>query len=138
MKTTIDLGSFEDLPAQKRLPILRLMMEMLVMVDAAYLAQHPETPPLYEDDGDGGWHLRLQSGGGAVWRDIHSVLVAGQGDVVDFVCWRIAELRIAGYDDVHPHLKMTYAEDGSLKAFTVQVRVNDVIEDPMQLIKRTA
>jgi hypothetical protein len=57
----------------------------------------------------------------------------------DFACWRVAELRNAGYDDVFPHIKVSYHEDPSgrepmMTVYHIQVRVHDIIEDPSALL----
>jgi hypothetical protein len=57
----------------------------------------------------------------------------------DFACWRVAELRHRGYDDVMPYIKVSYHPDprGIDKPMTVyhiQVRIHDEIEDPSALL----
>ena len=57
----------------------------------------------------------------------------------DFACWRIAELRHAGYDDVYPHIKVSYHQDPSghdpmMTVYHIQVRIHDIIEDPSAIL----
>jgi len=54
-------------------------------------------------------------------------------------CWRVAELRNAGYDDVYPHIKVSYHEDPSrrepmMTVYHIQVRIHDIIEDPSAIL----
>jgi hypothetical protein len=54
-------------------------------------------------------------------------------------CWRIAELRNAGYDDVYPHIKVSYHNDPSgreppMTVYHIQVRIHETIEDPSAIL----
>lgn len=116
-----------------RLVALRLLLEGLVAVNIEFLKRHKKLTgksypsiynacPKYRGPRDFG-----------VWQDIGSVTKSGAGDACDLVCWRIAELRHAGFVDVHPYVKMTYGKNGSMLT-QVQVRVHDMIEDPTTLL----
>jgi hypothetical protein len=57
----------------------------------------------------------------------------------DFACWRIAELRNKGYDDVYPHIKVSYHDDPRgqeppMTVYHIQVRIHDTIEDPSAVL----
>jgi hypothetical protein len=57
----------------------------------------------------------------------------------DFACWRIAELRHAGYDDVFPHIKVTTVPDPKgvepdMTVYHIQVRIHETIEDPSAVL----
>jgi Transglutaminase-like superfamily len=49
-------------------------------------------PPLYAS----GVYYEEDPAGREDWRDVFSVLARGKGDCDNLVCWRVAELRVAG------------------------------------------
>lgn len=54
-------------------------------------------------------------------------------------CWRIAELRDAGYDDVYPHIKVSTHPDPKgieppMTVYHIQVRIHETIEDPSAIL----
>lgn len=121
-------------PSVERVGQLRVLLEALVQMNMGFLTQYKkrmgkdypslyDVAPKYRGPADLG-----------VWQDIPATARAGAGDACDLVCWRIAELRHAGYEDVSPFLKMTYSEDGTVILTTVQVRIKDVLEDPTAIL----
>ena len=117
----------------KRMNALRQLLEGLVSVNIDFLERHKKLtgkshPSLYEAA------PKYRKADFGVWQDMPSVMNAGAGDACDLVCWRIAELRHEGYEDVHPYMEMTYLEDGSTIT-QVRVRINDLIEDPVVLLE---
>lgn len=57
----------------------------------------------------------------------------------DFACWRVAELRHQGYDDVYPHIKVSYHPDPNgreppMTVYHIQVRIHEHIEDPSAIL----
>lgn len=117
----------------EKMVALRQLLEGLVAVNIEFLKRHKKlTGKSYPSIYDVLPKYRGPSDFG-IWQDIGSVAKSGVGDACDLVCWRIAELRHEGYEDVHPYVKMTYEEDGSTLT-QVQVRIHDVIEDPTALL----
>jgi hypothetical protein len=113
---------------------LRVALEAFVESNVEFLKRHKETtgksyPSMY----DVAPKYKPQLHSEAIWQDITLTARLCAGDAVDLVCWRVAELRHAGYEDVHPHLKVTYKDDGSVITH-VQVRINDMIEDPTVIL----
>jgi hypothetical protein len=122
----------EKAPIEERTLALRRMLEALVAMNLDFLERHRkrtgkdypsiyEVAPKYRGPRDLG-----------VWQDIPFTVKAGAGDAGDLVCWRVAELRAAGYDDVYPFIKMKQTDDGWL--YTVQVRIQDLLEDPTAIL----
>ena len=116
----------------EKMATLRKMLEALVELNAEFLKQHKKLagedyPSIYEVA------PRCRKSAEDFWQTIPLCVESGVGDVCDFACWRVAELRAAGYEDVHPYVKVTQMENGSHWT-TVQVRVGDVIEDPMAIL----
>ena len=73
------------------------------------------------------------------WQDIPATLALGSGDCKDFACWRVAELRHAGYDDVYPHIKRSVHPDPNgvdmpMTVYHIQVRIHEDIEDPSAIL----
>lgn len=73
--------------------------------------------------------------------DVHEVFAGNilTAQCKDFACWRIAELRHAGYDDVYPHIKVSYHEDPrglepAMTVYHIQVRIHETIEDPSAIL----
>ncbi len=73
--------------------------------------------------------------------DKHEVFAGGLllAQCKDFACWRIAELRQKGYDDVTPYIKVSYHEDPTgqqpmMTVYHIQVRCHNVIEDPSAIL----
>jgi hypothetical protein len=116
-----------------RMIALRQLLEGLVAINIEFLKRHEkvsgktypsiyDVAPKYRGPADFG-----------TWQDISSVIKNGGGDVCDLVCWRIAELRSQGYEDVSPFIQMTYTDDG-LTLTEVRVRIKNVIEDTASLL----
>ncbi len=127
-----DVKKEEGAP-EERMLTLRKMLEALVEMNISFLKRHKQQtgssyPSLYD--------VAPKYNGPAdlgIWQDIPCTAKRGVGDACDLVCWRVAELRAQGYEDVHPYVKMKYLDDGVVLT-TVQVRIHDVIEDPTALL----
>lgn len=132
-----ELLSFASLPVQRKQIVLRAALEFLITADWNYLLENPRTAPLYESAPH--YVLKVRPGGLDAWQDIPQTIALGSGDCKDFACWRVAELRNAGYDDVYPHIKVSYHEDPSgrepmMTVYHIQVRIHDIIEDPSAIL----
>lgn len=117
----------------ERMVAFQQLLEGLVAVNVEFLKRHRkltgksypslyDIAPKYRGPADFG-----------MWQDISFTAETGAGDACDLVCWRVAELRAQGYEDVHPFVKMTRTDDGSFFT-TVQVRIRDLIEDPTAIL----
>lgn len=124
MKIEFDLTGFSALPASRKSIVLRAALEALVVSDWNYLLEHPETPALYDCD--------LKKVRSEVWKDIPAIIATG-GDGKSLACWRVAELRNAGTDDVCPLIKTHYPEPG-IAAYEIGVRIGDLVEFPERMI----
>jgi hypothetical protein len=92
-RPVFEVASFLYLPPPARERILTALVEAQIAANLEYLAQYPQTAPLYE----------LTRTGQIVyvfnfdrWQDIPSCLDRMQGDCKDLSAWRVAELRRAG------------------------------------------
>jgi hypothetical protein len=125
MNMNIEWYALEKLPPQRLLIAVRALVEAAAVVNWNYLIEHPRCPSIKD-------FLKLHPSLVArptdlkTWRDIQRILNLGWGDVKDFAIWRIAELRNAGRDDVHPIIKIDREGDVS-----ILVRNQDAIENPV-------
>lgn len=78
----------EDHPRSQR--TLLWLLEALCKANQEHLAQKPY-PPIYQA---GIRYIRER--GTEEWLDIPHIIAAGGGDCEDLVCWRVAEVRMAG------------------------------------------
>lgn len=135
-----DLRCFDDFSAlpgqegvQRKLVVLRALLEALVIADWQYLEVHPGTPSIY--DFRPRYVVKQRPGGVDSWQDLPETMLLGSGDCKDFACIRVAERRKAGIDDVSPFIKVAYYPDPSsqgppLTIYHIQVREHDRIDDP--------
>lgn len=132
-----ELRSFASMPAQRKQIVLRAMLECLVVADWNYILENPDLPSLYDFAPQ--YVLKVRPAGIDAWQDIPQTIALGSGDCKDFACWRVAELRNQGYDDVVPYIKVSYHEDPSgrdpvMTVYHIQVRIHDIIEDPSAIL----
>lgn len=132
-----ELLSFDILPWQRKLAVLRAMLEALVIANWQYLEMNPNTPALYAMAPR--YVFKTRPFGLDAWQDIPQTINLRSGDCKDFACWRVAELRKAGYDDVTPYvLHQTYkdptGQGPDINVFHIQVRIHDRIEDPSAIL----
>lgn len=132
-----ELLSFASLPVQRKQIVLRAALEFLIVADWNYIWENPGLPSLYHFAPQ--YILKVRPAGLDSWQDIPQTIALGSGDCKDFACWRIAELRHAGYDDVYPHIKVSYhpdpkGVDGTMTVYHIQVRIHDTIEDPSAIL----
>ena len=80
----IDLQRY---PARVQAPVLEVLFESWVKLNAVYLLAHPSTPRLYQS----GVIYRRESP--EVWKDIPSIIEDGCDDCEGLACWLAAELR---------------------------------------------
>jgi hypothetical protein len=127
MAMKLELLSLESLPVQRRQLVIRSFLEALIVVNWNFLIEHPDFPPLASFVSKSKfkvWPTSLDT-----WQDIPQVISMGVGDSKDFMCWRVAELRNHGHDDISPHIKVSYFDDRE-PAYEFKVRNHDDIEDP--------
>ena len=132
-----ELRSFLSLPVQRKQIVLRAALEFLIVADWNYILENPDTPSLYAYAPQ--YILKVRPAGLDSWQDIPQTISLGSGDCKDFACWRIAELRNQGYDDVYPHIKVSYHPDPRgvepvMTVYHIQVRIHDIIEDPSAVL----
>lgn len=132
-----ELDGFSTLPTQRKQIVLRAFLEALVVADWNYLLENPGTGSIYDVGPQ--YVLKVRPMGLDSWQDIPRTIELGSGDCKDFACWRIAELRNAGYDDVYPHIKVSYHNDPRgveppMTVYHIQVRIHETIEDPSAIL----
>jgi hypothetical protein len=102
-----ELKIFEYANDEVKHTILYALLEALIVADLEWLrllARHGiRNPSLYE------WApqyvLKVHPAGLDSWQDIAQTMMLRAGDCKDFACWRVAELRFAGYADVKPYVR---------------------------------
>jgi len=132
-----ELLSFSSLPVQRKQIVLRAALEFLIVADWNYIIENPGLPSLYDFAPQ--YILKVRPSGLDSWQDIPQTIALGSGDCKDFACWRIAELRHQGFDDVYPHIKVTYHPDPRgleppMTVHHIQVRIHEQIEDPSLIL----
>lgn len=133
----MELSGFSTLPSQRKQIVLRGFLEALIHADRQYLEENPYTGSIY--DVAPRYVLKVRPMGLDSWQDIPRTIELGSGDCKDFAAWRIAELRNAGYDDVYPHIKVSYHKDPRgieppMTVYHIQVRIHETIEDPSAIL----
>ena len=132
-----ELKSFEFLENESKQNILRALLEALIAADREWLSVYPNTPKLYEHNPQ--YVLKVRPFGLDSWQDIAQTISLRSGDCKDFACWRIAELRQAGYTDVSPFIKVGKVinprnRSESITIYHIQVRKGVQIEDPSVIL----
>jgi hypothetical protein len=132
-----ELRSFQTLPVQRKQIVLRAALEFLVVADWNFIFENPGLPSLYHFAPQ--YVLKVRPAGLDSWQDIPQTIELSSGDCKDFACWRIAELRHTGWDDVYPHIKVSYHPDPRgvepmMTVYHIQVRIHDTIEDPSAIL----
>jgi hypothetical protein len=137
-----ELCGFDTLTVQRKQVVLRALLEALVVADWNFIWHREQSgegvlPSIYEIGPR--YVLKVRPAGIDSWQDIPRTLELGSGDCKDFSCWRIAELRHAGYDDVFPHIKVSTVPDPKgiepdMTVYHIQVRVHETIEDPSAVL----
>lgn len=109
--------------------VLRLLLEVLIAADVAYLRAHPTAPWLYES----GVVYVEDAEGRERWKDIPETLSGEVGDCKDLAAWRIAELRVRAREDAVPRVR--FERMGHRVKFHVWVRRQDGRdEDPARVL----
>jgi hypothetical protein len=129
MKIEFDLVGFRRLPATRKAIVLRAALEALVVCNWNYLIENPATPAMY----DFASVSPLKKVRSESWKDIPAIIATG-GDGKSFACWRIAELRNAGTDDVYPYIKSVHDEGSNTTTHEIGVRIGDSIEYPEKIL----
>jgi len=134
----MDLQGFGALPVQRRCMVLRSLVEAMVVINWQFIieSQGPSSPhhlpPMLEFHKQRPFKLVE---GAEVWRNIPAILESGGGGLKDFVCWRIAELRAQGEDEIYPHIKYTADPENKWGGqYKMSVRRGDAVEDMAQLL----
>lgn len=129
MKIAFELPAVDTLPLNRKSIALRALIEAMVVVNWNFLLEHPETPVLADFAHDRS--VKINKMPSETWRDISEILRTGVGSAKDFACWRIAELRNAGEDDVYSYMKVVAIEPG-VNIYQVFVRRGMELEDPSE------
>lgn len=135
MKVQFELDAMEKLPVGSAITAVMAMVEALAVVDQVFLKSNPDTPVLYDLASEGKITQR-QGHASGTWSDIPRVLSDGYADAISLVCWRIAELRVAGHENVHPYIK-TNVNEANTYIHQVFIRIGDCIEDPSKLVAKS-
>lgn len=136
MKVKFELDTLiGKLPVGSAVIAVMAMIEALVAIDQIFLKSCPDTPALYDLVNKGKvTQRRSRPNASEAWSDIPRILSNGSADAVSLVCWRIAELRAAGHEDVHPYIKTNVDKKTNARVHQVFVRIGDCIEDPSKLV----
>lgn len=138
-----ELEGFSILPPSRKEIVLRAFLEALVVANWNYIIDQERkgnpVPSIYDCLGPNAYVLKVRPMGLDSWQDIPATLALGSGDCKDFACWRVAELRHAGYDDVYPHIKRSVHPDPNgvdmpMTVYHIQVRIHEDIEDPSAIL----
>jgi hypothetical protein len=130
-----ELTGFSDskvapaMPLNDRLGGLRLMLEALIGWNRLWLRRN-KIPSLYKYAPS--YKMKVRPFGLDTWQDIARTIEIGSGDCKDFACWRVAELREAGYPDVSPRIKV--ASVNGLTVYHIQVKSDLSLEDPSAIL----
>lgn len=137
-----ELATFGFMPPERKKIILRAYLEALICTDWQFLEWYKEQfgqpfPSLY--DYAPRYILKVRPGGLDAWQDIPDTIALQSGDCKDFACWRVAELRSQGIDDVYPVIiEQTYPDpngiEGPMTVYHIQVRIGSEIEDPSAIL----
>lgn len=128
------LGMLDSLSDRAAERVIEGLLNGLAVADYEYLKAHPDTPLLYTS----GIRYADEESGVDEWRDIPSILEAGEADCDDLVPWRIAELWIAGYAQARAIAHLQRRNDGSV-VFHATVRIQDnQTEDPSERLGMVA
>lgn len=130
------LRGFSGLDDDGRMIVVRALLETMVIHNWQYMKRNPGLPRLYDVRPR---YILKPSGRDDEWRDVHDTFRRGAGTCKDFTCIRVAELRMQGYDDVVPFIKLvTYPDPNKqrppLTLFHVLVRHGAEYEDPSTLL----
>jgi hypothetical protein len=134
MRCDFKMLSFETLPKNRQMLVLRSLLEALVVVNWNFILTAPGgLPSLRQFIEEGrvkreGVPVRPARASSDSWLDIPSILSLGSGGPKDYACWLIAELRNDGEDDVYPHIKVTQRVEGSI--WEIKVRHGERVIDP--------
>ena len=140
-----ELASFDILDQNARTNLVGLLVEALIGVNRKWLRRYPNTPPFYKAAPSYALKnppLRPRplaghppdhrvSFGGLRRGPLFRLTRRSRGHPLpgkDFVAWRVAEMREAGYPDVGP--RIITKEAGGVVVYHVQVRNDVTIEDP--------
>lgn len=102
---------------------LMMLLETLMRINQAYLAEHPDTPALYSS----GIVYRPEFGT-EEWQDIGTTLERGYGDCEDLAAWVGAEFRSHGVN-ANPYLRMQLHKNAFRIHALAQLPTGE-IEDP--------
>ena len=111
---------------------LRLMLDCLYKIDLAYLATHPNTPPIYRS----GVRYMEEPLGQEDWQDVATSIRMGVADCEDCACWRAAERTLRQGLPSKPVYIEQPRDDGSMLYHIVvaDARTGQVVEDPSRVL----
>lgn len=123
------LKSFESLPWDWKIGVLKLQLEALVLANRAYLYMNPRTPQMYM----AGIVYVRDPPGVEDWKDVPMILYSGWADCKSLASWRVAELRNAGEGEAIPYI--SYRKSPGMTMYHIAVRRRDgTIEDPSRIL----
>lgn len=102
---------------------LMILLETLTRINQAYLANHPDTPPLYQSG-----LVYQPEFGTEEWQDIPTTFERGYGDCEDLAAHISAEFRNSGIDS-KPYLRMQM-HNNAFRIHALAQLPNGDIEDP--------
>jgi hypothetical protein len=124
------LRAFDTLSDDAKLGALVQLLEALTAVNCAYLAQHPDTPLLYES----GVRYEEEPPGRDEWQDIPETLARRIGDCEDLGCWRLAELRVRNREQASPFVKRSVVAPARTVYHVAVRRADGRLEDPSRTL----
>lgn len=125
-----ELESFDHLDVNDRVYCLQVMLESLAYINGRFLRRYPRTLGLYQAVPQ--YVIKRRPFDIDRWQDIPRTIRLRSGDCKDFVCWRIAELRMQGEPEVGPHVKVQQIRD--LIVYHITVRRGFQEEDPSAIL----
>jgi hypothetical protein len=135
MRCAFEMLTFDTLPMNRKMLVLRSMLEALVVVNWNFMLTAPPNMPCLRHLAEEG-RVKVSRVPSETWLDIPSIMTLGSGSPKDYACWLIAELRNQGEGDVFPHIKVIQREKGSV--WEIKVRHGDEIVDPCKGMLETA
>lgn len=127
MRIVFELGDRDERRFREN---LKTALVALVRIDVAYLLSHPDTPRLYDSgvryapdptEWTGGEDELPERRRVELWRDVPSVIEAGEGDCEDLACWLTAERIVR--DRILARPVFLWAHKGPQRRMTYHIQV---------------
>ncbi len=112
--------------------VVRLYLRALVISNAYYLQQHPETPMLYKSGVK--YAPEPNAGKFEEFASIATILSRGWGDCDDLAAWRAAEIRVK--EKRPANILVYWRKRNNRTVWHVQVKRTDTqeVEDPSRVL----